>query len=62
MRFCVRSTDVLNIFWYRKRILNLRVRMMSENVEEKFRQKLLRYSTANNGKFSTQTVERIILT
>lgn len=34
---------------------------MSENVEEKFRQKLLRYSTASNGKFSTQTVERIIL-
>ena len=35
--------------------------MMSENVEEKFRQKLLKYSSANNGKFSTQIVERIIL-
>jgi hypothetical protein len=35
--------------------------MMGESIEEKFKQKLLRYSTANNGRFSTQTVERIIL-
>lgn len=34
---------------------------MSENVEEKLRQKLLRYSTMNSSKFSTQTVEQIIL-
>lgn len=34
---------------------------MDDNVEEKFKQQLLRYSNANNGRFSTQTVDRIVL-
>lgn len=34
---------------------------MDDNVEEKFKQQLIRYSNANNGRFSTQTVDRIVL-